>query len=434
MATIEQLLRILSRQGIAQPRGLAGELGVSQPTLSRLLAAAGDSVCRMGRARGTRYARTRALSGLGSRLPVYRVTEAGKSEQHGVLTLLEGGRHWLEAPRGDTLFEGLPPFTVDMGPQGYVGRALGGRYPELGLPPRIVDWNEDHQLLFLARRGEDCVGNLIIGQESLDRFLASTLVPVDRSSYPELVRLWAQGQPGSSVGGEHPKFLAYTGGRHVLVKFVGDDEGAAARRWKELLICEAMALEVVREAGLEAARAHCFVEKGHCFLEVERFDRVGPRGRRGMVSLLALDNEYVARHGATRWAQVAPFLHEQGFIDADDVRRVRWLDVFGQLIGNTDRHFGNLSFLETPDGRLRLAPIYDMLPMMFAPSGTTLVARTFEPEPPSSSTLEVWPDAALHAHRYWTRLMERADLSAELRSLARACRDALDRVREQAPI
>lgn len=262
MTQLEQLLSVLGRLGVAQTKDLVRELGVSQPTVSRLLGAAGEHVCRMGQGRTTRYARTRALPGLGTRLPLFRVQETGHLERAGELHLLSAGRHWLKAPNGSgTLYEGLPPFAVDMSPQGYLGRTFSTLHPELRLPPRLADWTDDQCLIALARRGEDCVGNLILGEESLNRWLASPVEAVTRSAYEGLAHRSAQGQLGSSAGGEHPKFLTYAEGRHVLVKFAGS-EGAADQRWRDLLVCESLALEEVRAAGLDAATARWFDERG----------------------------------------------------------------------------------------------------------------------------------------------------------------------------
>ncbi|HEX8435055.1 type II toxin-antitoxin system HipA family toxin YjjJ [Archangium sp.] len=435
MASLDQLLGTLARLGVTQAKHLAHELGVSQPTVSRLIQAAGDRVCRMGQGRATHYARTRALPDLGTRLPVYWISETGRLEPSGTLHLLDEGRLWFSAPDDTgTLFEGLPPFASDMSPQGYIGRTFSSRYPELELPSRLGDWNDDHRLIALARRGEDCIGDTIIGEESLNRWLASTPEPVERTAYPELARRSAREQPGSSAGGENPKFLTYSGGRHVLVKFASDDEGAVARRWRELLVCESLALQVVRHAGIDAATAHWFDERGYRFLEVERFDRLGERGRRGVISLEALDNEHIGDAGrGASWTRIAPKLLERKLIDSEDARRLRWLDVFGQLIGNTDRHFGNVSFLETREGALRLAPVYDMLPMMFAPSSMTVVDRPFEPEPPTAETLDVWANAARHAHGFWTRVIDCAALGDDFRALARQCRSGLEALRDRVP-
>ncbi len=154
-----------------------------------------------------------------------------------------------------------------------------------------------------------------------------------------------------------------------------------------------------------------------------------------MLSLEALDHEYIGDSGrGASWTRVTPKLLEKKLIGPEDARRIRWLDVFGQLIGNTDRHFGNVSFLEQEDGTLRLAPAYDMLPMLFAPSGTTVVERPFEPAPPSADTLDVWADAARHAQDFWTRVIDCAALGDDFRALARQCRNTLEALRERVPL
>ncbi len=424
MASVERFLDAVRQRRVARGPDLAAQLKLSQSTVSRLVAAVGDRVCRMGRARATRYALTRSLPALGTRLPLYQVNEEGNVRPRGALRLLANGAHWLEGVRGSgAFFEGLPPFACDMSPQGYIGRGFSARYPELGLPPRITDWNDDHRLVALARRGEDCVGDLILGRESLDRFLAAAPEPARRADYPELARASLAGQVGSSAGGEHPKFAVLSKGRHVLVKFATGDTGAAAERWRDLLVCEAVALEVVRAAGFRAATADLFDREGGRFLEVERFDRVGARGRKGLISLSAFDDEYFGERD--NWTKAAQRLHDAGRLDAEDARSLRWLDAFGELIGNTDRHFGNVSFFLEDDESLRLAPVYDMLPMLFAPQGASVVGRRFEPRPPVADNLDVWPDAVRHALAYWSRLAHTAELSDGFRGLCRLCREAI---------
>jgi hypothetical protein len=386
----------------------------------------------LGRGRASRYALTRSIPTLGTRLPVRRVDETGAIHPFGVIHLLAGGRHWLDrADGGGELFEGLPPFACDMSPQGYIGRSFSLLYPELGLPPRILDWNDDHRLIALARRGEDCVGNLIVGDESFSRFLAAPLRPFRRDEFPECARRSLEGQPGSSAGGEQPKFAVCSEGRHVLVKFASGEPGSVTERWKDLLVCEREALHVIGAAGFPAAPAEVFDIVGIRFLLVERFDRVGIRGRRGTLSLSALGAEYLGYLDS--WTKASGDLLRAGRIDAGDARRMCWLDTFGQLIGNTDRHFGNLSFFWGESEPLRLAPAYDMLPMVFAPQGTNLVDRRFEPRPPTAETFDVWPDAVRHAVAYWDRLAGLNELSSGFRELCRWCREAVEEVAARAP-
>ncbi len=62
---------------------------------------------------------------------------------------------------GGGITDGIPYFLQDQRPGGFLGRAVPLRYPELGLPQRVMDWNNDHYLQYLTRRGTDSVGDLI---------------------------------------------------------------------------------------------------------------------------------------------------------------------------------------------------------------------------------------------------------------------------------
>jgi hypothetical protein len=136
-----------------------------------------------------------------------------------------------------------------------------------------------------------------------------------------------------------------------------------------------------------------------------------------VVSLGAIDNEHLGVGGD--WiAVVAQLVGPPFLLSPEDRRRVRWLDTFGQLIGNTDRHPGNLAFLAAPGGALRLAPSYDMLPMILAPSAETLVQRRFVPAPPASANFDVWPDAASWAGRFWGEVAAQPLLTDAVRRFA----------------
>lgn len=434
MPRATDLLRFLGKQGLATPRQIAEGLGVSLPNVSRLAGSAGEDVWRFGRARSTRYARTRRVDGRGPRFLIHRVDEAGAVDRWGELVALAAGRHGLILRDGTELvFEGLPPFAVDMAPQGFLGRALASRMGDVGLPARLVDWNDDHRLLALVRRGEDTIGDLILGDESLERYFAHRPEPVAADQFIQRARGVLRGEVGSSAGGEHPKFAALVEGRHVLVKFAAADADATVQRWRDLLIAEAIALETARDAGISAPAVRRRSLEGWQFLEVERFDRVGPRGRRAVLSFGAVDNEYVGV-GAS-WSAVASALHARKLLGAEDLRAVRWLDVFGNLIGNTDRHLGNLSLLGDFRGPYRLAPVYDMLPMAFAPTAAGgVVDRPLALQTPKAETIDVWADAALRAAQFWERLVRTPELSQGFRELAKRSGDEVTALRASVPL
>jgi hypothetical protein len=308
------------------------------------------------------------------------------------------------------------------------------RYPELALPARVTDWNDDHYLQYLTRRGGDTVGDLVLGDESFNDSIASAkrrapIAANERATaYPRLAKeVMAGGLPGSSAHGEHPKFAALLREgkslRHVLVKFSPPVSTAIGQRWSDLLIAEHLAHEVLNGADIAAASSRIHQFSGVTFLEVERFDRQGANGRIGVTSLFAID---ATRYGKLdNWIASAARLHQDRRIDEQTVERVKLVSTFGMLIANTDRHFGNLAMFDRYDGRFQLAPIYDMLPMLFAPQHDEIVSRVFEPEHVTAETLTVFPRARELAAGYWAQLTKDARVSKDFRKIAASCEKAI---------
>jgi len=78
------------------------------------------------------------------------------------------------------------------------------------------------------------------------------------------------------------------------------------------------------------------------------------------------------------WTAAAQALAANGWIDADTRAKIERLWHFGKLIANSDMHEGNLSFRPG----LAIAPVYYMLPMLYASErGVELPTREFTPVP-----------------------------------------------------
>lgn len=174
---LQQLRRSLA-QGPRTARELADSLGVSQPTVSRLLAELGGELLRLGAARSARYALRDALRGLPD-MPVYRVDEQAKVEHLGRLVPVRPeGFVMLEL--GGTLIytDGLPWWLLDMRPQGHLGRAFAMRHgASLGLPPGLNEWADAHALRAMLAHGHDMLGHVLLGDWTRERFLAQTVTP-----------------------------------------------------------------------------------------------------------------------------------------------------------------------------------------------------------------------------------------------------------------
>lgn len=424
MPTHAEVLRLRLASGPNTGTQMAKEMGISQPTATRTLAAMGDEVMKIGQKKGSRYVLRDAGRGFGD-VPVFRVDAEGKLQELGVLTPVRpDGFVFTQADGVQLHSDGLPWWLLDMRPQGYLGRAYAANYgAALGLPSTLKEWTDSHALRALLVHGHDPVGNLLLGPIARDKFMAMP-VPMALSladkaaTYARMAMGASQGEsPGSSAGGEQPKFTAYAvtddGHRHVMVKFSEKQDSPVSQRWRDLLLAEHLALSTLRQAGVSAATSAVIDHEGQRFLEVKRFDRMGAMGRQALVSLYALDAEFVgAAHQP--WPVVVKPLAAQGVVTSEAAEAVEVLWAFGVLMGNTDMHGGNLSFVSEHGHPYQIAPAYDMTPMAFAPSSSgKLPCSVHAVALHASVRNDHWRQAQAMAQSYLAALRVCPDFSAE---------------------
>nr|WP_318383086.1 type II toxin-antitoxin system HipA family toxin YjjJ [uncultured Enterobacter sp.] len=408
---------------------LRHHLQVSQATFSRL-AAAEPLVMQFGKARATRYTLLRPIRGQ-HRFPLWQVDEQGKAWKFGdlypcwpqgsCLVALENGEwQW---------FSGLPWYLSDLRPQGFLGRAWGRRLAaSLNLPDDIRYWQEEDILFALTLFSGENQGGWLIGEAAWQRWLQAAapelITMADKlERYARLAQDALAGDVvGSSAGGEQPKFTCFADvgheQAHVLVKFTAPQSHAIAVRWADLLTCESLALQTLEGAGVAVSQTRLLKhDSGQVFLEAQRFDCCGVSGRRAIVSLEAVQGEFVASRG--HWPQVVNQLAAQKQTTAHTARRVAKIWAFGRLIANSDMHAGNLSFFLS-DAPLALTPVYDMLPMAFAPNSAGAmreesVALTFD----AAVEADAWRFALPLAKAYWQKVADDGRISTAFRAIAR---------------
>lgn len=213
------------------------------------------------------------------------------------------------------------------------------------------------------------------------------------------------------------------GARHVIVKFSEPENSPVSERWRDLLLAEHVALETLRDAGVPASSTQWIDHGGQRFLQIERFDRIGHLGRRALFSLTALDAEFVGA-ASVGWPDIAARLAAAGHIRPEAAAGAGLLWAFGTLIGNSDMHAGNLSFVAEQGRPYDLAPAYDMTPMTFAPrSGGGLPDTVPEAVIHAGVANETWRQAEALARAYLARIMAHNGFSERFRP----CIAALER-------
>lgn len=451
----KNLTSFLRTRGAVRSRELCAQFGVKQQTMSGALIAASREILKIGGGSRTRYALRREIGTLGNSWPIFRVDSAGMLSDFGRLHAIFGENSSAEfafVPAAgiphetfaalvgeefaDGIFPDLPWFLADHRPRGFLGREIAAKLARerTDFPENVGLWPAETILRYWLEFGGDIAGALIVGETARERFLSGTDAGAEplaedarAEAFPRLCeRALAGTLPFSSAAGEQPKFVAAVRGgngeiRQVLVKFSGDISAAAGRRTADLLIAEKTASDLLGAAGFRVPRTEILFAGGRCFLESARIDRCGARGRIFTVSLEAIDAAFLGENGANPWPEAVARGAEFGLFSESDAAKVRELYEFGRAIGNTDMHFGNLSF-ELAAGTensaagtpaFRLAPVYDMLPAAYAPQSDLTSLRR--------DAVGGFPADALSRERateFWKTLSADARVSGDFRAVA----------------
>jgi len=444
-------MRELEVAGVSRAPDLSRTLRLSQTSISLALKELGSRVVRFGKARSSRYGLSRDIGREGSRWSLYSINERGLPELAGCLIALHQ-REWAFQAEpdyrlinfgefADGLYPDLPWFLDALRPQGFLGRSFARTISsQLGLPVDPGNWSADEVVIAALRHGHDFPGSMILGDEALVQAQGELLNDSETDlefsrelRYPELALQSLKGEfPGSSAGGEQPKFTAQIRENeigHVVVKFSGQSDSPSDVRWRDLLIAEQMASESIRDAGVGVATSRVFHVDGRVFLESERFDRIGNAGRRFTVPLSALDGAFYGM-ADTPWTATADRMETDRMISSGDARDLRWLWWFGNLIGNDDMHYGNISLFPNNPGTFELAPCYDMLPMRYRPTNSgEIVHREPDPIPPPPQALEIWRSAFRSALGFWERIRADERISTDFSGIAVANLQRLDKLK-----
>jgi HipA-like C-terminal domain len=372
---VDRLIALLLRGEPVASREICQRLGISQPTLSRTITELGERVCRMGAARSTRYALTKDILGWPASQDIGFTDPSGRLQTWGELTYLHPnhtyvktvGRDWFNAAGR------LPWFLMPLRPQGFLGRQYARMRPDF--PQNPDDWSLAQMLYVITQHAHNAPGAFELGEIGIGRWVDEVSAAMaDRlMQYDTTAANASQTLPlSSSAGGEQPKFLSeYSDAQewqHCIVKFTPPQGTPFGMRWRAMLALEQLALQTLAAHGIAAATTHLLHSTQRTYLESVRVDRVGIEGKRHVVAITALHDEFVEGSWAN-WVKTSEALAKRGLITAQELSQVASIFAFGHYIGNTDMHSGNLSFFvdDVIAPKISLAPVYDMLPMMWKP-------------------------------------------------------------------
>ena len=322
---------------------------------------------------------------------------------------------------GTGYYEDLPWFLDDLRPQGFLGKKIVQELAKSDdYPPDPRYWRSGHLLCFLLEHGADLPGNLLLGEQAVESFYTLRWQKAVQEQYAESARNILIGPVyGSYAGGEQPKFTAFINNNHVIVKFSPKGDSPAAQRWKDLLVAEHLALRLLGDTGIAVAESIILHGQDRIFLESRRFDRVTLQGRKAAISLRAVDAEFAGV--GQNWAEVAAALLAENRLDPTSAEQMAFLWTFGQWIGNDDMHLGNLSLAPANSflsAQFSLCPVYDMLPMLYAPIRDELVERPWRPPVTYEDQNKTWLKSGRAAARFWQRVIWDERISEPFKEIA----------------
>jgi len=432
-ALTDHLRAVLAQGGTLTAQQLQNATGMSQPSISLALAKLGTEVCKLGAARSTRYALTQPILGLLARQKLTWTTPDGELQTFGSLNFLHSGQVHVRTQQGlDFLGRSgqLPWFLQTLRPQGFLGRQLTRLRPDFPADPD--HWRTEQVLYMAINHAVDPPGALHLG-DTTGRFMveaprrASATSLVDAAAqFDAMARTINETLPAaSSAGGEQPKFVTKIDApdgqhKHLIVKFSPPRGTPFGERWHDLLHLEHLALAVLADNGVAVVATHIVESRERTYLASERFDRIGRAGKRHVVAAAAVHDEFV-KAPRQHWVASCEALAAQKLLAPAHVKTVASTYLFGQYIGNTDMHFGNLSFFvdDVMKPAFVPSPVYDMLPMMWRPGvhSGELDAAPVRPQPQPAGYAPQAVQARAWARTYWER-------AASMTALSRALREA----------
>ncbi|WP_213993030.1 type II toxin-antitoxin system HipA family toxin [Sodalis sp. dw_96] len=210
------------------------------------------------------------------------------------------------------------------------------RLSDINLPDVFLADNHDVPKLMNLRELEAAVHRFEAGQES----------PADLAMIA---------QPGSSLGGAHPKASVEDENKLWLAKFQSNTDTERVSLW------EATMLGLAKNAGIRTAHYRVLNGGGdRPVLLVERFDRADGKRIPFISAMTLLERNENSKEGAS-YIDIADALTHYSPQPAADKLELFSRMIFNAMTGNIDDHLRNHGFLREPRG-WRLAPAYDINP------------------------------------------------------------------------
>ena len=162
---------------------------------------------------------------------------------------------------------------------------------------------------------------------------------------------------GTSLGGMRPKCsVVDDNGRLSIGKFPSVTDDRAVTKG------EVLAMQLARDAGINAAAARLLISEGAPVALIERFDRRDDGGRIPYISAATMLGVETGDSTEHTYTEIIDALRQYGADAQSDIDELWRRIAFFILVNNVDDHLRNHGFLHVTRGQWRLAPAFDVNP------------------------------------------------------------------------
>lgn len=419
---------------LVTPAELVAVLGVSRSTVTRHIRPliAQGVVARLGQGKNIQYLYTKPVSELQQPIVLRKINAQAEVEEIGHLWLTYSGSV-LEKLDGSIIeYDGLPWYMYDLMPKGFLGRRIAKRVcRRIKAPVQPDRWTDADLLRFLTKFRLDITGDLYLSAGEYQpkaRKQENTSLEMVLEKYGDFAQKTGVSVNGqSTAGGEQAKFTSTRCENNVykscLVKYSPsiDSNNPTVVRIRDLLVCEHLALEVLRDYNGHASETELLDDGTRLYLEVSRFDRVAHnnlQGRIGMVSLESVLAEHCGDYAAN-WVDASILLQQEGLVSNHDFKLMHTWQAFSSFIANSDAHNGNISMFFDELQVQGITPAYDMLPMMYMPIAGEVSMPAPKVNKPKRIDAESWKIGCQLGVQFWQRVAVDDRVSDSFKGVAR---------------
>lgn len=137
---------------------------------------------------------------------------------------------------------------------------------------------------------------------------------------------------------------------------------------------------------------------------------------------------------SSTWSKTSTELAKNKIIPENLLEKIRFRELFGEYIANSDMHSYNLSFITRRQQVIELSHIYDMTSMLFMHRNYQIIPVEFKPPLPLATDKIIWHSDYHAAIEFWNEVIYDDRISPSFKVIAKECKEKTTALQELAAL